>query len=254
MDSAKKILVVISILFSGVSLQAQRKYVHQPSGVIISFVSERNMFPDDWMGDESNPKTGNLKPEEFQRTKNIINEALNKYPVTLLKINLKKIFVLSYLEFYGMEYGGTYYNDVLYITNKGIVHGYDNIYVEQTIHHEFSSILFWNYVGFISETKWTACNADGASYGEGGFEALGTDEADLNFSEEMHKLGFLYAYGRSDKENDFNSFAENLFKPSEGFWDVVNAYDCIKCKVELLVELLHLLHRRFTMDYFKSFQ
>lgn len=244
-------LILSFILFKSIS-NCQRSYIHEPSGVIISFVSERNMFPMDWMIDESNPKTENLNPEEYSRTKEIINRALNKYPVSLLQINLRKIYALSYLEFYDMEYGGTYYNDVLYITNKGILEGYDDVYVEQTIHHEFSSILYWNYIGNYSETKWSECNDENASYGEGGFEALGTDDADLNFNADMHKLGFLYAYGRSDKENDFNSFVENLFKPTDGFWYIVDEYPCIKCKVELLIELFQQLHPRFTLSYFKS--
>lgn len=217
-------------------------------------MSEPDMFPKDWMVDESHPKTENLRLEEYTRTKSILNHALNKYPVSLLKINLKKIYVLSYLEFYDMEYGGTYYDNVLYITNKGVINGYDDLYAEQTVHHEFSSILYWNYVGNIPETNWTKCNAKNATYGEGGFEALGTEDADLNFSTAMHELGFLYAYGRSDKENDFNSFVENLFKPSPGFWDIVDSYPCIKCKVELLIELFHQLHSTFTLNYFKSLQ
>lgn len=251
----KKLIICGVIFFLFISCgYFQSSYVHYPSGVTVSFVAEPNMFPEDWMGDESNPKTENLSPYQYLRTKHIINNALSKYPVSLLQINLKKIFVLSHLEFYGMEYGGTYYNDVLYITNKGILNGYDDTYVEQTIHHEFSSILFWNYIGTFSETNWSACNADDASYGDGGFEALGTDDADLNFNTEMHKLGFLYAYGRSDKENDFNSFVENLFKPSKGFWDVVKNYSCIKCKVDILIQLFHQLHPRFTLEYFKAFK
>jgi hypothetical protein len=235
------------------SVCAQPVYTHERTGVVVSFVGDEDMFPAEWVT-EFEPKAVSLSRYDYERTQMIISTALNKYPVHIIQHNLKKIYVLNNLSFEEVGYGGTYSNDVLYIVNGGLEAGYDDLFVEQTFHHEFSSILFNNYVAAFAnnETAWSQCRGNEIGYGEGGFEALKNGESDMEFEEDLNEQGFLHEYGRSDKENDFNSFAENIFAPSPEFWYLVEEYPRLKCKVDLMLKLYRLLDPMFTETYFKG--
>jgi hypothetical protein len=232
----------------------QPTYTDERTGVVVSFVGDEDMFPPEWI-DDFDPHAVSLSRFDYERTQTIIATALGKYPVYIIKRNLKKVYVLNNLSFEGVGYGGTYSNNVLYIVNGGLEMGYDDLFVEQTFHHEFSSILFNNYVAAFAnnETAWTQCNGSELGYGDGGFEALKSGESDMEFDDELNEQGFLHEYGRSDKENDFNAFAENIFAPSPEFWYLVKKYPRLKCKVDLMLTLYHLLDPIFTEEYFKSF-
>jgi hypothetical protein len=243
------------ILFFAVSIiSAQAVYVDERTGITISFKTDGKMFPTSWeLYDD--PEYRSLPKYDYKRTKNIISKALSKYPVYLLKANLKKIYVLEYLSFDGVGYGGTYTSGSIFIVNEGVLNGYDDLFVEQTFHHEFSSVLYNNYIGRYgdAETVWSICN-EGEEYGDGGFNAMKNGTDGLYFDDEINEKGFIYEYARSDKENDYNSLVENIFAPGEGFWDIVEKYPRIKCKVDILLSLYKILDPVFTKEYFMKFE
>lgn len=246
----KKLIFLIPVLISFIQSYSQSSYVDERTGITVCFKPDGKMFPTSWELYD-NPEYEALSPDDYERTKRIVSKALSKYPVYLLKANLKKIYVLEYLSFEGIGYGGTYTSKSLFIVNEGEENGYDDLFTEQTFHHEFSSVLYNNYIGHYGEgeTVWTQCN-DGAEYGEGGFEAMKEGTDGLYFDEELNEMGFIYEYAMSDKENDYNSLAENLFAPGEGFWEIVETYPKIKCKVEILLALYQILDPMFTRTYF----
>lgn len=240
------------LLFLSLSFQtfAQPVYIDERTGITISFKTDGKMFPISWeLYDD--PEYRSLPPDDYERTKRIISKALSKYPAYILKNNIKKIYILEYLSFEGIGYGGTYTSGSVFIVNEGVENGYDDLFVEQTFHHEFSSVLCRNYLGHYvdDETVWTACN-DGEEYGDGGFNAMKEGTDGLYFDDELNELGFIYEYAMSDKENDYNSLAENLFAPGEGFWEIVDKYPRIKCKVDILLQLYRILDPMFTREYF----
>ncbi|HET9744978.1 MAG TPA: hypothetical protein VFP97_04635, partial [Chitinophagaceae bacterium] len=111
-------------------------------GVKIIFSYSPENFPGDWRNDRIDAQGQQIATEEIQRSKQITAKALNKYSITLLEYNLKTVYFLKSMQFFGVGYGGTNSPDALYMTNNGIALGYTNRYLEQTFHHEFSSILF----------------------------------------------------------------------------------------------------------------
>ncbi len=246
----KRLTFLLLVVSSLNHVFSQPVYVDERTGITISFKTDGKMFPTSWELYD-HPQHYSLPTYEYQRTKKIISRALSKYPVYILKANIKKIYVLEYLSFEGIAYAGTYTSGSVFIVNEGELEGYDDLFVEQTFHHEFSSVLYNNYIGQCGngETVWTQCN-DGEEYGEGGFEAMKEGTDGLYFDEELNELGFIYEYAMSDKENDYNSLAENLFAPGEGFWDIVEKYPRIKCKVDILLELYQILDPMFTKAFF----
>ncbi len=209
-------------------------------------------FPEDWKSEEIKAKGEDLADSEVSRSLKIIKKALKKYPEEVLKQNLVKIYVLKRIEFFGVGYGGTNSNDIVYVTNNGISEGYTDEYLEKTFHHEFSSILLRNYPDLFPEEKWKAINSADYQYKSGGVEAIRSNAAGTDFSDELMKQGFLYQYAMTDIENDVNSFAENIFCQKEDYKSFVLKYPKIKQKQDLIIEFYQKVNENFSKEFFEG--
>ena len=158
------------------------------------------------------------------------------------------------MKFYDVGYGGTNSTDALYLTNNGAAMGYNDLYMEQTFHHEYSSILYRNYPSFIDEEAWKEANITGFDYNdpENGVGAIRNNESSQDLDTALCKKGFLTQYSLSGIENDINTFAQNIFSPSAGFWKIVDQYPRIKRKVKLLIDFYNRIDPLFTVEYFKN--
>jgi|GEM_PF-1134589 len=221
----------------------------------ILFTTDGNTFPVEWYRSPINAQSENLASEEIERSKNIIIAALKKYPIEVLNHNLKKVYVLKSMNFFGADYGGTNSTDVVYLCNAGIDMGYTDFNMEQSFHHEFSSILLRNSRHLFNEKEWRDINPEGFEYFDestGGSGAIKEGRASQYFSPEFHKEGFLYEYAQSTLENDFNSFAENIFMRNEDFFTTAEQYEKIKMKLDFIVSFYNSINPRFTIEYFKG--
>lgn len=226
---------------------------HRNTDIKIWIKTNDNMFPQSWYDAEINPQAGSLKIGELKRSLSIIFNALDKYPTEFLKKNLKEVYILNYISFYGVEYGGTNSNDVVYITNQGGINGYTDEYIEQIFHAEFSSIILRNYAGEDFDKDWCSINPKEFRYGDGGVSEIKTGKAGLDYTEYYFKNGFLYEYAMSGSENDFNSIAKNLFCPSKHFWNLYGKYINISKKINHTIKLYHSADTTFNLIYFKNF-
>jgi hypothetical protein len=158
------------------------------------------------------------------------------------------------MKFYNVEYGGTNSTDALYLTNSGIAKGYTDLYLEQTFHHEYSSILYRNHPAFLDEAAWNKINGAGFEYTdpENGVGAIRNNESSQDLDTALCQKGFLTQYSLSGIENDINTFAQNIFCPSEGFWEIVERYPIIKNKVVLLIDFYNKIDPLFTFGYFSK--
>jgi hypothetical protein len=220
-------------------------------GVEPDFSGTKDILPESWLTPAINGKVVPLDSSEFERSTAIVLKALNKYPVDVVRKHLTKICVVKYLEFYGQEYGGTNSTSTIYISNKGAALGYTDFWIEQAFHSEFSSILFRNFSFLFDEAKWTSNNVD-VYYGASGTDALKNGKASKKFDFELNRRGILCEYGMASLEEDFNTFAENLFLSSTGFWEIGKLQKRIKKKVNQVVQFYNLIDDHFTEDYFRK--
>lgn len=246
-------LVLISVFFLcsyAVFAQADTTI----KGIRISFYYSVSIFPESWQTSPINARGEKIDPAEIQRCRSVIIKGLNKYPVNALQKDLKIIYFLKSMSFYDVGYGGTNSTDALYLTNSGESQGYSDLYLEQTFHHEYSSILYRNHSQFINETEWKNANSEGFSYNdpENGVGAIRNNESSQNLDSLLCKKGFLTQYSLSGLENDINTFAQNIFSPSPGFWQIVDHYPRIKKKVKLLIEFYNKIDSLFTEEYFRK--
>lgn len=85
-----------------------------------------------------------------------------------------------------------------------------------------------------------------------GYEAIKSGNASEEFNEVLNEKGFLDEYGMSTRENDFNSFAKNMFMAKEKFWRIVVQNNKLSMKLELAVNFYKKINNTFTLDYFKK--
>lgn len=212
------------------------------------------IFPRSWRGYPINAEGEDLPYSETDRCKKIAIRAFRKYPGALLRSELSDVYFLRAMRFYGVGYGGTNSNDALYLSDNGEASGYTDFYLEQTFHHEFSSILYRNHPRYFDEKEWIAANFPGSSYNdpENGVGAIRNRESSQELDTLRCAKGFLTQYAGSGLENDINTFAQNLFCPGPGFWDIADRYPRIKTKLAVLVRFYNRLNPVFTETYFRE--
>ena len=255
----KNNIVLLCLLFHLCSCSVIKK--DEPSQVVleglgesikISTSNDKKIFPKEWLLSSINAKAQSLDEGEFQRCRKIILSGLEKYPSELVLKNLKSVYLLRYLEYFGIEAGGTNSLSSVYLISKGKAKGFTDFWVEKTFHAEFSSILLRNYTTLFDEEKWKEINGLKVHYGRGGVEAIGEKKMDKTFDFVLNEIGFLHEYGKSSLENDFNAFVEQLFMGNKNFWQRVNTYPKLNKKLEMVIGFYQHIHPSFTIEYFRS--
>ena len=203
------------------------------NGVAVIFSYSTSIFPVSWQAPPINAKGKPLTASEIPRCKTVMIKALEKYPAGALKNEL---------------------TDNLYLTNDGAAKGYTSLYLEQTFHHEYSSILYRNHPTYLNETAWKNANIDSFDYNdpENGVGAIRNNESSQDLDQELCKKGFLTQYSLSGLENDINTFAQNMFSPSPGFWEIVDRFPRINKKLQLLIAFYNKIDPLFTEEYFRK--
>jgi hypothetical protein len=225
------------------------------NGVAVVFTYSASIFPDSWRTAEINAKGEPIAAVEIERTKSMTVVALYKYPIPMLAANLKAVYYLKSMNFYNTAFGGTNSSDNLYLTNDGFSSGYTNDYLEQTFHHEFSSILFRNHPEFLDTTAWNKANVPGFIYNDPGegVGAIQKNQSSQDIDTILCRKGILTQYALSAMENDLNTLAQNLFCPNKDFWKTVDKYPRVKAKVLLLINFYNKFSPAYTERYFRKF-
>jgi hypothetical protein len=228
------------------------QYEDPRSGVVLSVEADSAIFPLEWQTETINPNFRPLSYLEYGRSRSSFLKAMGKYSPELLKDELKTVYFLEHLEFFGVEFGGTNSLNAIYLTNAGRYRGYTDEYLERIFHHEFSSILLRNYSYLMDSASWKALNT--LPYGNGGVEAIRQGNLDEKGDDYWNKMGFAYDYGQSSFENDFNTIAEVLFRPSADFWEMLEQedYEVLRKKVDKAIEFYQVLDSTYTVTYFQS--
>lgn len=252
-----KLLTIITFSFISLSGFSTRN----PSdttikGILIRFNYSPLIFPESWQAAPIGAIGEQIDTKEIQRCNVLMEKVLSKYPLRNLEKELKAVYFLKSMKFYDVVYGGTNSTDALYLTNGGTSEGYTDFYLEETFHHEYSSILYRNHPSFFNEIDWNKANIHGFDYKdpENGVGAIRNNESSQDIDTALCKKGFLTQYSLSGLENDINTFAQNMFSPSENFWQTVDQYPRIKKKVKLLIDFYNKIDNMFTEDYFRNLQ
>ena len=222
------------------------------AGIPVKTRVDGAIFPAEWLRPGIDAIAVPLDPAEAVRSARLAQEAMALYPVGLLDANLRAVYFVRQMSFYGVRYAGTNSNDSVYITNRGADCGFTDSYVKGTFHHEFSSILLRNYHEKFDARAWAAANREPNAYGTNGLEAIKNGRADTVYRARYNAEGFLNQYATASIEEDFNTIAEGLFSGDPDFWRVVDNFPRVAQKERLAVKFYSSLDSRFTEEFFRS--
>jgi hypothetical protein len=212
---------------------------------------QREDFPAEWRTRQVNAQAEPLAPSEAERSIAIARRAMAKYPPELLARHLDGVFFASRLKFYGLSYGGTYSGNRLFLANRGSSQGFTDQYLEESFHHEFSSVLLANRPDALDSRAWRAAGA--MAYRSSGAEAIASGRASTRYSADLHEKGFLAEYATASLEEDFNMMAEGLFAGGPRFWQAVDTHPRLARKMRLAVQFYQRLSPGLTEARFRSF-
>ena len=248
-----KFAAVIAILFQMSAAMAQPAPDTVVRSVAINFQYNKLIFPDSWQRSPINADGGQIDELEIPRCKKVLITALRKYPLSLLQEELQSVYFVKWMKFYNVGYGGTNSIDALYLTDNGVDMGYTELYLEQTFHHEFSSILYRNHPSLLNEKAWLSANMAGFKYNdpESGVGAIRNNQSSQELDTNLCVKGFLTQYSQSGMENDINTFAQNVFCPTQEFWTLVDNYPRIALKFSLMIIFYNSINPVFTETYFR---
>src|SRR5688572_1487339 len=102
-----RLQTILFLFLSASTLFAQSEYIDARTGITISFNTDQEMYPESWREGSVKGEATPLVTTEYDRSKNIVLKALEKYPKDVLTKHVKKIYVLNDIHFYGVRYGGT---------------------------------------------------------------------------------------------------------------------------------------------------
>jgi len=244
------LLTFIVVIFR--NAEAQDNYTDPGSGVEIIFPADAGIFPHQWTIKKINPSIRPVCHEELIRLEDLLTFAFSKYPVAVLNANLKRVCVVKSMTFYGLPYGGTNYQHTVYLSDDNDNPWFNDEYIEQVFHHEFSSILLRDFHVYFDQAKWLSLNPPSFRYGKGGADAIRQGMASMALEPETIKQGFLSQYSTASVEEDINVVAQYLFTGNPEFWNVFAMNDIIRDKARLLIGFYHKINPVFTESYFRN--
>lgn len=158
-----------------------------------------------------------------------IREFSSQYPKEFLDKHLRGIFLLSQINCSGKPYGGTYSGKSIYVSFKDYL---TRGWLIKALHHELSSVLAkegrFPYYGFGAISGFD--NYDGTIEQE----CLAHPNSCRIVKDELLEKGFIYDYGRTSFENDYNVYAEMLFDDRESLEGYARQYPLVEKKLDFI--------------------
>jgi hypothetical protein len=214
-------------------IDQQIESLRQEYGVQVHYrFDPATYFPKSWLAPPRSAKGSQLDLDEVERFIPIISKFLQRNPKAVIQRNLSDIYLSGTLEFFGKPFGGSNSLKAVYVHSAGKSRGFTDDFLQEGLHHEFSSILMRNYQ--FPTAQWNQINPPDFSYGNSGVEVLG-QTALHGQSDELLTQGFLEKYCRSTMENDFNVVSAWLFVTPDKLKPLVEKYPRIAAKTQLAI-------------------
>lgn len=165
----------------------------------------------------------------------ILKDFMRDYDNSFLKKNLNEIILLKKLIYRNNEVGGLSDGKKIFINLIERGSDYYDIYL-RNLHHEFSSnILRISSYNIRSEwEKISRFNYDNSSFYFR--KCINDAQFAKDSSQKINEEGFIVNYGRTNTENDFNTFVEYLFAQPNKI-NSLKKYEKINLKISILKEM-----------------
>jgi len=196
--------------------------------VNINYNIDNDFFDESIFSDNLINSATQMSDFELSRFSVLLPYFFSKYPESIIQDELKTINLSETLTIFSVPYGGTSIGSAIYLT--GLSYSTD-AYIEETFHHEFSSILMRNHK--FPYAAWQGSNLIEFKYAQNDAEIRqaileGTDTVG---SHRVYSKGFLTKYAMSTLENDFNVMAEQVFTNPKRLKILIQQYPIIMKKI-----------------------
>lgn len=233
---------------------------------LLSCEAHSEIFPGDWTKNPFNARATPILESQRTRALAAVSRAMEKYPETLIRKTLHRVYVLGELTFYkNTHFSGTASNTSLYIVVQSEKAGYTDRFIEATFHREYSTLLLNRYLKYLDQSAWHEMNPTDFRYAgpnswdypegqDGGAMAIDVGKSSLSLESRPEYLnyGFLTEYSKSSLENDFNEYATALFLNDPQFQKLAQEYPAIAKKRDLAIRFYSLVDPNLIPAYFEK--
>jgi hypothetical protein len=164
----------------------------------------------------------------------VVQKALLKYPPAPIKKHLKDLYIGGPYQENDAVITGMYEGNKIYLFYNHEFGNNSSLFLEQTFHHELSSILIQNYD--FPAFDWLKLNPKDFNYIinpvkiDAYMNSIDSYEAD----EAALKEGLVSRYGKVNAENDINTYAELVFTQPEEMKMFIKKYPVVMKKYQML--------------------
>ncbi|MBC8038810.1 MAG: hypothetical protein H7X89_16520 [Rhizobiales bacterium] len=194
-------------------------------------------WPENWLADLVITWTPVTNKSERNRCETFVKEFEKAYSSDGLNRRLKKIVFLKEFSMSGQDFGGTYdpINGIIWST----CNAQSKVNHVGTLHHEFSSLLFYNNKERFDIEKWESFNRRRDAYMYSEEErwydpAKIKDTLSLELNPNLYNDGFIANYNRVSLEEDINVFAEYIYTQPKKLTPIGKKYKRVHGKIEHL--------------------
>ncbi len=177
--------------------------------------------------------------------------ALDPYPKGFIKRLVDTVVLAGDIRFWGgTRVGGCFFDRGIAIAYGG--DGSDSVDPtnRDTFHHELSSHV--RVAARLDDARWASFNAAGAGYlDEAAYRRLIAEGQHAGGDPALYEAGFVRPYGRSDIDDDWNTFAEQVFGHGPDFAILIRGYPRLRGKTALMLDAYQGLDPAFA-PYFDS--
>ncbi len=226
---------------------AELNSVKGPAGIEISTVTQKGMFPSNWLKPPINAKAISLSVHRRNASVQMAQESLTKYPANLIGSRIKHVFILDDLWIYDKSASGTFSDQSIYIKNFGLRYGNCD-WMERKIHTSLARIFKKHNSFAFDEKAWLLANAKDFEYGKG--ENAKVKDGDAEVSTADPENGFLCQYAKTSVSADFSMTSGFLFSGYQRIWDLAEKFPRIKQKLDLTIKFYNNIDPSLNRDFF----
>jgi len=128
------------LIHAGPPIKIRSKTIDTRTHIPIISVTEKNIFPEQWLSSPIEARATRLSKKELKRSIYILDVAMSKYPILQLRENIKAIYLLNSLKLYGVAVDASHSEDSIYIVNSGDKQ-YTDEYLESLFRGAFSDLM-----------------------------------------------------------------------------------------------------------------
>lgn len=172
--------------------------------------------------------------KQYSHYLGILKKALEKYPVDILRKHLNQINIGGRYQKNGGVVVGLYDKKNIYLFYNHPDGDNSDTFLEQSFHHELSSIFIYAYD--FPAFEWLELNPQEFSYiiNPTKIDQYMDSIESYQASPEQLKQGLVSSYGMANAENDINSYVELIFTRPKKMRILIDKYPIINTKYNMI--------------------